>query len=105
MATTLPAKPDQRPSEGELLTYTTFCDIGLWLSYTVDDGQVIVEKAWINGEWVDAYALFGEPQYLAWCNAAQADIEADARSLAECVIEALPRFDAALARAEMRRAA
>lgn len=87
MATTLPAKPDQRPPEGELLTYTTFCDIGLWLSYTVDDGQVIVEKAWINGAWIDAYALFGEPQYLAWCNATKADLYADAEALARDVAE------------------
>lgn len=105
MATTPPARPEQRPPAGELLTYTVFQDIGLWVTYRVDDDQIVLEHGWINGKWVSLYDLLGEAQYLAWCNATEADLYADAESLAECVIESLPRFEASLARAEMRRAA
>ncbi len=105
MSTTLPARPDQRPPAGELLTFTTFNDISLWVTYRVDDGELIVEHVWINGAWVDACALFGEAQYLAWCTATEADLYADACVMAEAIMETLPAFEASLLRAEMRRAA
>ena len=99
MATTSTPRPDQRPPQGEQLTYTVFDEIGLWCTYVADEDGIELRHVWINGQWLNAFQLFGNAQYDAWCNAVECDLVGDAEALAAEVLAELPRLDAAVARA------
>ena len=81
------AKPAMRAPKGEQLTFAEFDGVSLWCTFTTDDEQVGLQKVWVNGEWADAYALFGAHQYAAWANAVEVAAYGDADALASEILE------------------
>lgn len=94
--------PAPKAKPGERMTFAEFDGVSLWCSYTLDDLQVILSSVWVNGEWVDALALFGNEQLENWATAVEVAVHEDADALAADVMEFMPAFEGSLARAAMR---
>lgn len=76
-----------RAPAGERLTFADFDGVSLWCTYTADDDEVILSNFWINGEWIEAYKLLGEEQYLRWCTAVEVAVYGNADALALELVE------------------